>query len=110
MTSQQYTYIWEYEVYPHADAEFRRHYGSQGSWVELFRQAPGYVGTQLFRDRDRCYRYVTVDTWESEAAHADFRRRLATAFAELDRRCEQFTARETRIGHFAPIRDDEDAV
>ena len=98
-----YTYIWEYRVRADREPDFRREYGPDGAWVKLFRQAPGYVSTQLYRDRDDPLRFLTVDTWESEAAHQEFRRRFADAFATLDAACEALTLRETPLGHFDGI-------
>jgi heme-degrading monooxygenase HmoA len=100
-----YAYLWEYEVRPEAGEAFRREYGPEGGWVTLFRRAPGYVGTQLLQDRQRPRRYVTIDTWDSAESHARFKRQFADDFAELDRRCEALTLRETLLGEFhAPSR------
>lgn len=95
-----YTYIWEYEVRPDADDRFRDAYGSHGAWVALFRQAPGYVSTHLYQDRNASHCYVTVDTWASREAHHAFRRRFAGAFAELDAACAELTLREALLGEF----------
>jgi heme-degrading monooxygenase HmoA len=101
-----YTYIWEYQVRPDQEPAFRRDYGPDGAWVRLFRQSPGYVSTQLYRDRADPLRYLTVDTWESEAAHLEFRSRFADAFASLDEACEAYTLRETPLGRFDPVGDE----
>jgi heme-degrading monooxygenase HmoA len=95
-----YTYIWEYEVRPDADSRFREAYGSHGAWVALFRQAPGYVSTELYHDLNAPHFYVTVDTWASRVAHQAFRRQHASAFAELDAACEELTVREALLGEF----------
>lgn len=95
-----YTYVWEYHVRPDRVPDFVREYGPEGAWVALFRQAPGYVSTDLYRDRDDPGRFLTVDTWESEQAHQAFRRRFADAFARLDAACEALTIRETPLGRF----------
>jgi hypothetical protein len=36
-----FTYIWEFRVAPSAQAQFEVEYGPRGSWVTLFRKAPG---------------------------------------------------------------------
>lgn len=100
-----FAYVWEYEVRPDREAGFRREYGPDGAWVALFRQAPGYVSTALYRDRDQPHRFLTVDTWVSERAHQEFRRRFADAFARLDAACEQLTLRETPLGGFDRVGD-----
>ena len=95
-----YVYLWEFDVRPDADERFRREYGPAGAWVALFRRAPGYVGTQLLQDRQRPRRYLTIDTWDTAESYAGFKRQFAGEFADLDRRCEGFTVRETPLGEF----------
>jgi heme-degrading monooxygenase HmoA len=95
-----YAYIWEYEVRPEADDRFREIYGADGAWVALFRQAPGYVSTRLYRDRHAPHFYVTVDTWTSREAHQSFRQQFAGPLLELDTVCEALTEREVLLGEF----------
>ena len=96
----RYTYAWEFIVKPEHVAEFRRQYGPDGSWVALFRQAPGYLDTLLLRDRARPERFVTIDRWQSADAHDSFRSAFSREYAELDARCAHFTAQELSLGAF----------
>lgn len=66
-----FVYLWEYFVAPAHHAEFEREYGPDGAWVELFSRGAGYLGTSLLRDRSNEDRFVTIDRWESEEAHAE---------------------------------------
>lgn len=95
-----YTYLWEFLVEAEDAEEFERHYGPQGSWVALFRQAPGYIQTLLLRDSQDPRRFITIDRWESLEAYQRFRAAYAQQYADLDRRCEALTARETGLGSF----------
>lgn len=95
-----YTYLWEFIVEPEHLAEFERQYGPQGPWVELFRQATGYIQTLLLRDSTDSHRFVTIDRWESADAYRRFRSVFSRQYAELDRRCEKLTTRETLLGNF----------
>jgi quinol monooxygenase YgiN len=95
-----YVYVWEFRVHAAAVEEFIRHDGGDGSWVQLFRRADGYLGTRLLRDRDDPNRFVTIDRWRDEAAMARFRERFAEPFEALDRQCGALTASETLLGHF----------
>lgn len=95
-----FVYIWEYLVAPTSQAEFEREYGPGGSWVALFARAPGYLGTSLLRDRSRPDRFLTVDRWESEEAHSEFRKAFRAEFEALDARCEVLTRSETLLGYF----------
>jgi heme-degrading monooxygenase HmoA len=92
--------LWEFDVRPESEARFRQVYGADGLWVALFRLAPGFVRTELLRDRHRPGRYLTIDTWDSAESHAAFRARFAAEFAALDREGEVLTARETLLGEF----------
>ena len=92
--------VWEFRVRPEAVAEFERHYGPQGSWAQLFRQAPGYVETLLLRDANEPLRYLTVDRWLDAADYQGFRRRFAREYAALDARCEALTTGEAALGEF----------
>ena len=98
-----YLYIWEYLVPPAKTHTFERLYGPEGNWVQLFRRAPGYLRTDLHRDRSNPQRFVTIDYWESYDAWQAFRRQFAQEFEALDAKCEEFTNRESEIGKFEPI-------
>ena len=95
-----YTYLWEFIAAAEHVGEFERQYGSQGSWVELFRRAPGYIQTLLLRDSTDSLRFVTIDRWESAEAYLRFRSAFPGQYAELDHRCRKLRTRETLLGNF----------
>ena len=97
-----FIYMWSYPVSPQKAAEFCRFYGPEGPWVRLFRQAPGYLDTHLYRDRNNADRYVTIDRWESEEAFRGFRARFAVESERLDNDGEHLTLEETPLGEFGP--------
>ena len=100
MSKARYMYAWEFLAAPGKIAEFKRAYGPEGDWVQLFRRATGYVRSELYHDKANPQRFVTLDYWESEAACNEFRRRYSDEFEDLDVRCEQFTSKEREIGRF----------
>ena len=100
MAASGYTTIWEFLVPEDQRAAFERHYGDQGTWVQLFRRAPGHVQTLLLRDRDVPERYVTIDRWVDSSAYKAFRLNFADEYRALDAQCEGFTRRETALGTF----------
>jgi heme-degrading monooxygenase HmoA len=103
MAAAGFLSVWEYRVAPeHAEA-FERAYGPDGDWVRLFRRAPGYVRTELHRDRQDLFRFITVDYWESAASWSAFRTQHAREYETLDARCAAFTLSETEIGRFEPV-------
>jgi heme-degrading monooxygenase HmoA len=102
-----YATLWEFTVDAARQAEFEARYGPDGDWALLFRQAPGYRGTELLRDRSDARRYVTIDRWESLEAFQAFHARFGAEYARLDRECEGLTAREAKIGEFAPVAGEE---
>jgi heme-degrading monooxygenase HmoA len=95
-----YTCLWEFIVEPEYADEFARLYGPNGSWVELFRQAPGYIQTLLLCDSTDPRRFVTIDRWKSAEAYRRFRSDLSQEYADLDRRCTNLTVQETLLGTF----------
>src|SRR5262245_51342910 len=95
--------VWTFRLRPGRTAEFEREYGASGSWAALFREAPGYLGTDLFRATDDSGRYLTVDRWESSAACEAFRAARRTEYEALDRACEALTASEERVGDYVRI-------
>jgi heme-degrading monooxygenase HmoA len=98
--SAGYVYLWEFRTSTERRAEFERHYGAEGTWVQLFRRAPGYVGTELLGDVADPLRFVTIDRWVSAADYQSFRERFAGEYATLDALCAELTVTETLIGRF----------
>ncbi|MBI5502095.1 MAG: antibiotic biosynthesis monooxygenase [Deltaproteobacteria bacterium] len=97
-----YSYVWEYVVRGEHAADFLRTYGPDGDWVRLFRRAPGYVSTELLRDRVRPGRFVTVDRWRSKEDWEAFRSAFGAEYEAIDARCEGWTAHEAELGCFEP--------
>lgn len=92
--------VWQFEVAEDKMPAFEAAYGPQGSWAQLFGQSPEHKGTELLRDAYGAATYLTIDRWTSEDAFRAFRREHDAAYEELDRACDELTARETRIGAF----------
>ena len=98
--SNFFAYIWVYDVLPGQVDDFRHLYGPSGRWVALFRQAPGYLDTQLLQDRTQARRFVTIDRWESREAFTAFRLDFADEFDRLDGIGDQMTSNEVLLGEF----------
>jgi heme-degrading monooxygenase HmoA len=92
--------LWEFEVKSGSEELFERTYGPEGEWARLFRRDAQYGGTRLLREVGAARVYVTVDSWESRAAYAEFREKFAARYEELDRECEALTERERHIGEY----------
>ena len=95
-----YCIAWEFRVRPEAVAEFERHYGPEGSWAQLFRSAPGYLGSQLLADASTRGLYLTIDRWRSEKEYDSFRRANAGGYAALDAQFEKLTLEERELGRY----------
>lgn len=93
-----FSILWEFLIRADGQAEFERHYSPGGSWAALFRQAEGYLGTELLRDRGNRLRYLTIDRWTGIEAWQAFRERFAAQYKALDRQCQGLTERETLLG------------
>jgi heme-degrading monooxygenase HmoA len=62
--------VFSYEV---RDAgQFEATYGPEGEWAAFFKDARGYIGTELLRDVETPGRYLVVDRWESPEAYNAF--------------------------------------
>ena len=98
--SDHYVYVWSFEVAADKADEFRRLYGPNGAWSQLFASADGYIDTQLLEDRGKPGRFMTIDRWESEDAFRAFRSARAQEFQRLDRMGDVMTLSETLVGEF----------
>lgn len=110
--------LWRFEVAKSCASHFEQVYGAEGDWARLFRQAPGFLGTELLRDvepRDderggASSFYVTLDRWESAEAFETFQRKRGADYQALDARCEALTLREEKLGHFDAVPSSPVAV
>ena len=95
--------IWQFEVATGTEAEFEKHYGPDGTWVQLFRGDPAFRGTLLLHDRECANRYLTVDRWDDIASYEAFRAKHAKEYQRIDLEMEQLTTNEQRIGIFESL-------
>jgi hypothetical protein len=95
--------VWEFEVGPSCGKEFEKHYGPEGTWVELFRRDTAFQGTTLLRDREKRTRYVTIDRWNDLQSYEAFRARYAKEYQEIDGEMEALTVGERRVGIFDSV-------
>lgn len=110
MPLDPYISIWEFTVPRETTAAFLAAYGPAGTWAQLFRKAPGYRGTELYRDRDVPTRFVTVDFWMTLSAFASFREAFAAEYEALDQACARLTSSERPLGTFALADSSQDAI
>lgn len=92
--------LWEFEVKPGSEEKFEDIYGTQGTWVRLFRKSTEYRETRLLKDAIRERVYMTLDFWESRDAYDIFKKLHKTEYDSIDRACEGLTLCETKIGEF----------
>jgi heme-degrading monooxygenase HmoA len=103
MNGARFTAVWEFQVKSEAVPAFESIYGPAGDWAQLFRQSPGYLGTELIRDFERPGRYLTLDHWTSREALRRLKQDLHAEYAALDQQCESLTEREVFLGHFESL-------
>ena len=75
-------------------------YGPGCEWVRLFRQANGYLGTDLLRDATDPRGYLTLDQWTTRQAWEEFRHARSDEWDAIDRRCQALTEVEEELGRF----------
>lgn len=98
-----FVYVWVYHVKAEKISDFEQIYGTEGTWVQLFKRGAGYLGTELHKDVSINNRYLTIDYWTSKKARDEFRKQFAEEFAELDKDCESLTEKEIFIGDFEEL-------
>jgi heme-degrading monooxygenase HmoA len=92
--------LWEFEVAAENAADFIVAYGADGAWGQLFRQAAGYLGTELLCSANAPTHYITIDRWRSAEDFTRFQQDFADRYKTLDAELEGLTLRETKIGSF----------
>lgn len=95
-----YTIIWRYRVRPGALDAFLAAYNPGGAWATLFRQAEGYLETQLLRSCSDPLMFVTLDRWQTRADFESFKARFLRDYRTLDDQCGAFTVSEEPVGDF----------
>jgi quinol monooxygenase YgiN len=86
--------LWQFETTAVESARFVEAYGPSGPWVVFFRQAPGYLDTDLFSSTAAPLLFLTLDRWESRAAYETFRRERSSEYSAIDAACEGLTTSE----------------
>ena len=92
--------IWEYEVRGGCESEFAFLYGEERAWVALFREYPGYLGTDLLRGSAQARRFATIDRWSSQAGYEAFLVAAKPRYAGIDALGDALTSAERCIGRF----------
>ncbi len=92
--------VWQFEIAEDKIAGFEAAYGPEGSWAQLFRKSPQYMGTELLRDAYGQGSYLTIDRWASEDDFRAFRKEHDAEYEALDRACDDLTGREIRVGAY----------
>ncbi|MGH8076714.1 MAG: antibiotic biosynthesis monooxygenase family protein [Lysobacter sp.] len=91
--------LWQYEVRLDAEADFEALYGRDGAWVELFRDCPGYIDTQLLRAGQPRH-YLTIDRWASAADYDAFLGAAHSRYAQINARGDTLTLTERCFGRY----------
>ena len=95
--------LWEYDVKPGFEKRFESVYGPGGDWARLFQRDSAYQRTLLLRDPFRGHTYLTCDFWETREAYETFLQKNSEAYASLDKRCDELTVAERKIGAFEQL-------
>jgi heme-degrading monooxygenase HmoA len=92
--------VWQFQPAPGREEEFAAAYSEGGVWAQLFRQAEGFVGTQLLAPTEPGGPWLTLDRWQSRDAFERFQDDFGEAYRGLDAELEPLTAGELFIGAF----------
>jgi heme-degrading monooxygenase HmoA len=94
--------VWRYRVAEASTSAFEEAYRPDGAWVELFRQSPGFVGTELVRGEEAGV-YLTIDRWSSSAAYEAFLRGAHAEYERLDAELASLTESEELVARGAAV-------
>jgi heme-degrading monooxygenase HmoA len=97
---RMFVVVWQFEIAEDKVAGFEAAYGPDGAWAQLFQTSPDYLGTELLRDTYASGNYLTIDRWTNEEAFRAFRKDHDREYEALDRKCDDLTSRETRVGAY----------
>ena len=100
-----YYILWEYAVDPGRLSEFETLYGPEGDWIKLFRKSDQYLGTELLKRAGVKNTYHTIDKWTSKDAYEYFLSRVQTEYHDLDKKGEDLTLSEQKIGTYQILQD-----
>jgi hypothetical protein len=95
-----YGVIWTYRVKDECRDAFIDAYSSEGLWVQLFRRAEGFHGTELLCCDSFPNSFMTIDRWDSKNFYEHFIENYHDQYKELDKRCADLTLQEDRVGAF----------
>jgi heme-degrading monooxygenase HmoA len=99
--------LWEYDVKQGCEEQFERVYATSGDWAQLFPRDPAYKRTLLLRDATHAHTYLTCDFWKSREAYSSFQMAHRDVYSAIDKRCEELTVAERKVGSFEQLADDE---
>ena len=90
--------LWRFEVPAEEEEKFIAAYRSDGDWARLFKMAPGFIRTDLWRDG--VGNYLTADHWETVTAFEAFQATFDEEYRRLDSELEGVAGIETFLGAF----------
>jgi heme-degrading monooxygenase HmoA len=92
--------VWQYVVKEEARAKFELAYGPGGAWSDLFSTSPGFRGAALLRDTSDPRKYLTIDSWDTEADRQAMLAKRQDEYAALDTAFKEWTESEVEVGTY----------
>ena len=80
--------------------EFADAYSDTGGWARLFRNAPGFQGTNLLGPAETGGWWLTIDRWDSAANFEAFTEVFGEQYRALDAELEGVAGEEQFVGAF----------
>jgi heme-degrading monooxygenase HmoA len=92
--------IWKFHPPEGREGEFEAAYCEIGDWAQLFRHAPGFLGTTLLRPLEPGGWWLTIDRWDSQANFDAFTEVFGDQYRALDAELEGVAGEEVFVGAF----------
>lgn len=92
--------VWKFRPPGGGEDAFAEAYAADGAWAQLFRLAPGFLGTTLLKPTEAGGWWLTLDRWQSRADFAGFDHAFGEAYRALDAELEGVAGEEEFVGMF----------
>jgi quinol monooxygenase YgiN len=95
--------VWQFQVSPGQDEEFRRFYGADGEWAALSRRSRSFLGSSFLRDQVEPTRYVLVEYWSEMLVYERHLADFSDELRSIESRRAELSVAVTPLGVFTAL-------
>ena len=98
-----YYLIWEYEVEPANESEFKEYYSRSGPWFKFFEPCDDYLGHDLL-ESDEGGSFIIIDKWMGKEEYSEFMRVNQAEYERLNTDSSSLDGTERLIGAYHALK------